>query len=274
LTTKAVLPPLAAKPKPSCGGDPPEIQKGDKTMFKLKNLISNLTSRSRTTIMFSAVLLILLVTIAYASIPGSDGVIYGCFKKSGGSLRVIDRSVTNCNKDETLISWNQTGPEGPQGPQGLQGLQGPQGETGPQGPAGPEGPQGPAGPQGVSGITTATFAWQTTPMRVGDSLAQVLSKTLPAGNWVVVANVSLNSAGVIDVRGAGCELRNGAIPIGASRWGTFIFNDDTYKGTWAVAMNGGAALPNGGVVSLWCNSLNGGDVFNAQMMILQVGSFF
>ena len=33
--------------------------------------------------------------IAYATIPNA-GVIHACYSRSGGTLRVIDRSVTNC----------------------------------------------------------------------------------------------------------------------------------------------------------------------------------
>jgi hypothetical protein len=59
--------------------------------------------------------------IGYATIPGGDGVIHGCFAKSGGSLRVIDASVTNCKSGETALNWNQTGPSGPAGPAGATG---------------------------------------------------------------------------------------------------------------------------------------------------------
>src|SRR5215204_7418508 len=120
-------------------------------MTKFINSISNLTHRSRRIIVFSAIGIMLLSVIAYASIPGADGVIYGCYKKSGGTLRVIDKSVTNCAENETLLSWNQTGPQGPAGPQGPQGEQGAAGPAGPAGPVGPEGPAGPAGPQGEAG---------------------------------------------------------------------------------------------------------------------------
>jgi hypothetical protein len=274
LTTKAVLPPLAGKPKQSCGGAPPEIQKGDKTMFKLKNLISTQTIRRRATLMFSAVGLILLVTIAYASIPGSDGVFYGCYKKSGGSLRVIDRSVTNCSKDETLISWNQTGPEGPQGPVGPQG---PQGEPGPAGPQGIEGPAGPAGPQGPSGITSATFAFLTVSSAgITDTMTQVLSKPLPAGNWVVIANAGIsNNPETVheEIKSGGCELRDGTVTIGRGGWGGFISEDWGLSNN--VSLNGGTAFPEGGgVVSLWCYASGGGQALGPQMMILKVGSFF
>ena len=75
-----------------------------------------------------------LSIIAYAAIPSPDGVFHGCYKTSNGSLRVIDSPAVQCDpRNETTISWNQTGPQGSQG------------EPGPEGPQGPIGPQGPAG---------------------------------------------------------------------------------------------------------------------------------
>src|SRR5207248_11354236 len=65
--------------------------------------------------------------VAWATIP-SGGVISACYDKSGGALRVIDASVTNCKKTETALTWNE---------QGQQGATGPAGPTGPGGPAGP-----------------------------------------------------------------------------------------------------------------------------------------
>src|SRR5262245_62098219 len=56
--------------------------------------------------------------IAYATIPDSGGAIHGCYAKSGGSLRVIDASVTNCKSTETALSWNQAGQQGLPGPPG------------------------------------------------------------------------------------------------------------------------------------------------------------
>jgi hypothetical protein len=44
--------------------------------------------------------------IAFASIPGANGVIYGCYSKSGGALRVIDASVTQCKAGETSLNFN------------------------------------------------------------------------------------------------------------------------------------------------------------------------
>lgn len=72
--------------------------------------------------------------VAWATIPGGDGVIHGCYLKSGGNLRVIDSSVTNCKKTETALDWSVAGPQGPQGEPGQQGATGPQGDPGPAGP--------------------------------------------------------------------------------------------------------------------------------------------
>lgn len=112
--------------------------------------------------------------IAVGSIPGSDGVITGCYAspnpitnvdgtpnnvtingatEAPGALRVIDPSqprtftlptggqIANpaaaCDeKQEKQITWNQSGPQGPVGPTGATGLSGAGGTQGPVGPAG------------------------------------------------------------------------------------------------------------------------------------------
>lgn len=57
--------------------------------------------------------------ISQAAIPGSDGVISACYRNTmvQNTLRVIDSEGT-CNTNETLLRWNQTGPQGPAGPAG------------------------------------------------------------------------------------------------------------------------------------------------------------
>ena len=247
-------------------------------MLKLTDSFSRFARHGWGLTALAAIGFLLLATIAYASIPGSDGVIYGCYKKSGGSLRVIDRSVTNCAKDESLISWSQTGPEGPQGPAGPQGPQGLQGPVGPQGETGPQGqtgPQGPAGPQGESGITKATFVLlPNDPFPIAQNSTQVLSKQLPAGNWVVVASTGIHTNSPTDtfIKSAGCELRSGTLRIGGAGWSGSSEAD--WNQSVNLSMNGGAYLPEGGTISLWCYAFDGGTVSGTQMMIMQVGGFF
>lgn len=55
--------------------------------------------------------LVLGGAVAYASIPGPDGVIHGCRKNTDGSLRAIDSAAT-CPNGWTALDWNQTGPPG------------------------------------------------------------------------------------------------------------------------------------------------------------------
>jgi hypothetical protein len=225
--------------------------------------------------------LVASVGVGYAAIPGAGGVIHACYNDKlnpSGMLRVIDAEAgMKCAKNEKLLVFNQTGPQGPVGPQGSAGPAGPQGEPGPAGPAGPQGEPGPVGPAGPAGISTATFAFTTAPVIIRENMTKVLSKNLPAGSWALVATANISSPGPITgsdwIRTTRCELRSGASVIGsASDRRSIVELDDVLR---SLSMNGGAALPAGGEVSLWCadqssNSL----VEQAQIMILQVGSFF
>jgi len=132
-----------------------------------------------------------LAGTAYATIPGGDGVIHGCYMKSGGTLRVIDGSVTKCKSTETSLDWSQRGVPGPQGAQGEKGD------------AGEPGPPGPAG--GVDSFGTSNDS-NIPPSLTPGAFVTVVSKEVPAGNYAVFASgeVSLtedNDAGVL------CQLR-------------------------------------------------------------------
>jgi hypothetical protein len=86
------------------------------------------------------------IALAGSALAQTPAVIKTCVKNEDGNMRFIAHGA--CKANETLLTWNQAGPQGPAGPQGLQGIAGP---AGPQGPAGSIGPQGPAGPQGSPG---------------------------------------------------------------------------------------------------------------------------
>jgi hypothetical protein len=150
---------------------------------------NRLRRRGRRMLILSTMAVLLTGVIALASIPGPDGVIHGCYKKSGGTLRVIDTTVAQCdNRAEIPIDWNQTGPQGPQGPVGPVGPAGSQGIQGPQGVTGATGATGATGPAGASGISEAYAGY-------GGSndvtTAEVLvSKNVPAGSYVINAKVN------------------------------------------------------------------------------------
>ncbi len=184
--------------------------------------LSSLQGRGRRTLVLSTMTVLFMSIIAFASIPGANGIIYGCYSNSNGSLRVIDNSTAQCKSNETALNFNQTGPQGPQGVPGATGPQGLKGDTGLTGPAGPVGPagvpglQGPQGPQGATGATgaagpqgpdgrdgrdgapgtdgasgtsTAYFARQDGSTFLRPSPTQILSKDVPAGSYVINAKV-------------------------------------------------------------------------------------
>ena len=111
------------------------------------------TQRVRLTIALGVAIAMsgLVIGMVAASIPGQGNVIYACYVKATGGLRVIDYPQVNCLAFETLISWNQQGVAGTPGQAGQNGAKGDAGTQGPIGPAGPAGPIGPAGPPGAPG---------------------------------------------------------------------------------------------------------------------------
>lgn len=214
------------------------------------------------------------VGVGYAAIPSSGGVIHSCYKTGSnpsGHLRVIDAEAgETCAKNETALTFNQQGPKGDTGPQG------PKGDTGAQGPKGDTGAQGPKGDTGAPGVSTTTFAIDGG-IDLASGFRKVLSKTLPAGSWAIVATANTTAgqgifSGGDHIFDASCELRNGATPIGGATDRRFVPEDDKVKRS--LSMNGGAQVPaGGGEVSLWCKSQIDDRVDYAQMMMMQVDGF-
>jgi hypothetical protein len=131
------------------------------------------------------------VFLIRATIPAPNGVIYGCYDNKNGSLYVIDNAVATCKAQDTLLTWNQMGPQGPTGPQGPMGPAGPQGTSGPQGAQGPQGPTGSQGAQGPQGPTGGSHTYVTTyPGSAGHihiSSGNIATLTVPPGAYVIDA---------------------------------------------------------------------------------------
>jgi hypothetical protein len=193
----------------------------------------------------------LLGGVAYATIPDGGGVIHGCYAKSGGALRVIDNTVTNCKTGETALQW---GVQGPQGPQGLQGPQGVQGQQGIQGVQGPQGPTGPSdayyATSGILGIPKSTNV-------------QVAKLVLPAGDYAITGAVEL-----FDVQNDAvvqCDTNaNGNKAF--SSWGKV-------ESVETIPIAGAASLPNGGTVEVVCSTSDDNlESSNAYLVAVKVGA--
>lgn len=123
-----------------------------------------------------AVALVVGVGIAAGTIPGSDGVIHGCYNTGSnpsGQVRVVDAAAGGkCTKNEKSLDFNQTGPRGATGATGA------------------------TGPDGTSTVYTA-----------GGTNLRPTSVEVPAGNYLVVGSaVIYNSA--TDPRSALCTLQD------------------------------------------------------------------
>jgi hypothetical protein len=199
----------------------------------------------------AVVAMALLGGVAYATIPDGGGAIHGCYARSGGALRVIDNTVTNCKAGETALQW------GVQGPQGPQGLQGPQGVQGQQGIQGVQGQQGPTGPSDAYLTTTGNIGIPKT------TDVQVAKLVLPAGDYTITGGVELldlsNDAIVQCVTNA-----NGSLAF--SSWGKV----ESFETT---PISGAVSLPNGGTVEVVCSTAddNLSSVF-ADLVAVKVGA--
>jgi hypothetical protein len=180
---------------------------------------------------------------AFATIP-NGGVINACYARSGGSLRVIDASVTTCKSGETSLAWDEhgavgpvgpAGPQGPAGPAGPAGADGQNGATGPAGLAGPQGPAGPAGPAGPSGLAGYEIVTTNVPAN-GSALVQG-SANCPSGKIVLGGGVStfgtINNGGSADGTGPHVFQSN---PNGQTGWSAAVIASQAYVGQFGISV--------------------------------------
>jgi len=136
--------------------------------------------------------------------PVPTGVIYGCYQKVNGQLRIVS-GPTQCRPSELSISWNIVGPQGPQGP------------------AGPQGPQGPAGPPGPAifkmvFITSVTFP--------GNQIGGIAGADTLCNNFATTAGLPGTYKAWIsdDTMGPAVTFTHGAVPY-VNTVGDVIAND-------------------------------------------------
>lgn len=257
-------------------------------------MIQTLRTRGLRMFVGAAAIFVVGAGVAWAAIPGSTGVINGCYGERTGILRVIDSEAdAACLNSETPISWSQQGPQGERGPQGPQGLKGDTGNAGPQGPQGLKGDTGATGPQGVKGDTGDTgpegLRGETGLPGPSDayvsesdeSLAQfpavwrmALGKSLPPGRYVIFANVMVTTVAPWPAEASAvCRLN--------------AENEESAEIVLDVAARSGNAtigeigtLPlmatheqkTQRTVSVWCRSSLGGSINERELVALKVGA--
>lgn len=210
--------------------------------------------------------------IANATIPNA-GVINACYTKSGGVLHVIDKSVRNCGKGQTALSWDAQGTPGPQGPVGQQGPAGPQGATGDTGPTGPQGVVGPQGPAGPAGTTTLYDGHSPGFQQLSGQTSLVRLFLLP-GSYLLQSTGSVTD-GSGDA-GIKCTLLNGDTALQTQRVDTFGYGllvGNRYAST-AFALSSSVTLNTGAFVEVDCASDDDPNTsaYDVHLTALSVGS--
>jgi hypothetical protein len=146
-------------------------------------------------------------------VPGADGIIHACYQSEDGRLRVIDPLPGHeCKRDETMLQWNQAGPQGARGDTGAQGIKG---DTGP---AGAPGPQGPTGTNGISGYQQMTESIASFSLAPGTESVHVVS--CPAGKQVL-------GGGFLSFGADGVLSNNSNGPASNTQWGVSVYNPGT-----------------------------------------------
>jgi hypothetical protein len=178
-------------------------------------MTSLLSGRARWAVPIAVVVVLAAGGIAYASIPDSGGVIHGCYQKTNGSLRVIDTEAGGkCSSGENSLSWNQTGPAGPRGP-------------------------------------SDAYLASDLGKPIGPSGTTLVSLTLPAGNYTLIAKTGVYDPSTADI--VDCLLEAGTSTLDEDEVrvdGLTTANDNNEF----LDLIGVVSLDSTGTVSVVCSS--------------------
>lgn len=125
-----------------------------------------------------------------------DAVLY-----QGSSYIAIFANQGSTPPNSNWMLLASGGAKGDKGDTGAIGATGAQGPTGPQGPQGPEGPTGATGAAGTSTGFSATGGFHALA-----GTETIISKTLPAGKYVLFARVSVDRQSAADRGNGGCDM--------------------------------------------------------------------
>lgn len=122
--------------------------------------------------LIASILATLLAALAAAAVADASGAtVYSCVKKKGGTTRIVTVK-TKCKRSERRLSWSAAGLVGQRGASGAPGATGPTGPTG-------------------AGGAVAGFSAVNSSFVALSSETQLVSKTIPAGSYIVTAKTAI-----------------------------------------------------------------------------------
>jgi len=122
----------------------------------------------------AATLATTVALLAALAPPAQAAMIYACVKKRTGAVRIVART-TRCRRGESRQSWNTTGPAGANGANGTNGTNGANGA--------------------VAGYTATSEGMELQP----EKETVVLTKAIPAGSYLVIAEPAAADLGFGDL---------------------------------------------------------------------------
>jgi hypothetical protein len=150
-------------------------------------------------------LVCVIAALAFAALvvtpSAGAATLYACVNKRTGAARLFSYKP-RCKRGQERLSWNT---EGPAGKNGTNGKNGATGKTGPTGKTGNPGSSGTNG--AVKGYSESKAGYTEFTKK---EEATILTKSLPAGNYIVSAKTVLSSSASAVVRVAAvCDLLDG-----------------------------------------------------------------
>jgi hypothetical protein len=77
------------------------------------NAMRTRQARRMVVVLAAVAMLALGGSVVLAAIPSGGGMIYACYSKSTGAMRVVNYPAVRCKSSERLLSWTQIGPKAP-----------------------------------------------------------------------------------------------------------------------------------------------------------------
>jgi Collagen triple helix repeat (20 copies) len=176
---------------------------------------------------------------AYAALgPIHTGVIFTCYRKATGAIRVVGRTA-RCTRRERALDFNGRGLAGARGPQGPSGKTGATGKTGSSGKTGATGKSGATGKTGVSGasVTATVLTAGNGICPSGGSRFMSISGATYACNGSATAFASVNATGTLAVSRNVTAVALGATP------GIYCLKLASTPSVGVASVRGDAATP-------------------------------
>jgi hypothetical protein len=191
------------------------------------------------------------LAMAPVGASAAQGKILACYSNKTKALSYLKPSAKKCGKHETLVSWEQAGPQGSTGSQGPQGASG----VGTQGPQGVKGATGPAG--ALSGYTATIGSKE--PVSKSGGVVDGLQPT--PGDYIINGAVGIVASANAPAAYPGCQIQvYDFVTMKVTQSTPYLhgYVKGDVVGAADLAVNAAFAVKSNSVIYLFCDPENTG----------------